>query len=105
MSCPGCGEPVGSSLVEFDPVMRRFVCSVCSATWGEDMDTETRGAEAAVHDGTRRYTCRDCEADFTLTEDQRRFFLSRNLAIPKRCPECRAAKRRLRREEGVGPAR
>jgi hypothetical protein len=102
VSCPGCGEPAGSSLVDFDPVMRRFVCSICSAMWRENMDTETtHGVEAAVHDGTRRYQCRDCEADYTLTEDQRKFFLSRGLAIPRRCPECRAAKRRLRREEGV----
>jgi hypothetical protein len=37
-TCPRCGE---TRLIEFDPVLKRFVCKVCATDWREaDQGTE-----------------------------------------------------------------
>lgn len=33
VTCPGCGEDVRSSLVEWDAVLERWHCAVCGAAW------------------------------------------------------------------------
>jgi predicted amidophosphoribosyltransferase len=40
--------------------------------------------------------CADCSAPFMLTMKDQQFFAARKLALPRRCPECRAARKRLR---------
>ena len=52
-------------------------------------------AKKAVHDG-KELACRACNASFFLTENQSNFFRSLNLAEPKTCQECRAAKKAAR---------
>ena len=42
----------------------------------------------------RRIPCLDCGAIFTFTAGEQRYFLSKDLSEPKRCPQCRL-KRRL----------
>lgn len=37
--------------------------------------------------------CIDCSRDFQYTEGEQTFFAEKNLAPPKRCKECRAAKK------------
>ena len=47
--------------------------------------------------------CRECGAEFLFTEGEQEFYQKRGLLNePTRCPDCRAARRRTRSEEG-GP--
>ena len=43
-------------------------------------------------------TCRDCGKTFEITRAERIFFESRSLALPKRCPACRKARKETRKE-------
>lgn len=38
-------------------------------------------------------TCADCGGQFTWSEGEQRFYASRDLAPPKRCPDCRRLRR------------
>ena len=43
-------------------------------------------------------TCRDCGKVFEITSAERIFFESHNMALPKRCPACRKARKEARKE-------
>lgn len=43
-------------------------------------------------------TCRDCGKPFEITRAERIFFESHNMALPKRCPACRKARKEARKE-------
>lgn len=43
-------------------------------------------------------TCRDCGKPFGITRAERFFFESHNMALPKRCPACRKARKEARKE-------
>lgn len=43
-------------------------------------------------------TCRDCGKVFEITRAERIFFGSHNMALPKRCPACRKARKEARKE-------
>ncbi len=46
--------------------------------------------------------CVDCGMDFIFTVGEQRYFLSKGLSVPKRCPQCRQRRRdTLVREGGV----
>lgn len=49
--------------------------------------------------------CVDCNAEFTFTEGEQNFYAGKQLANPKRCKNCRIAKkvRRMEKERGGGP--
>jgi len=38
--------------------------------------------------------CKDCGAEFIFTAGEQQYFKDRFLAEPKRCPNCRASRRR-----------
>lgn len=42
---------------------------------------------------SERRLCRDCGTEFFVDDGQIAWFVQQGLAIPKRCPECRRAKR------------
>lgn len=44
--------------------------------------------------------CRDCNSQFTVTEDNQKWFAERNLHIPERCPECRKKRRAAKNNGG-----
>jgi hypothetical protein len=46
--------------------------------------------------------CVDCGEAFVLTEGEIAFFARRGLMVPKRCEDCRAARKR---QAGAAPAR
>lgn len=62
----------------------------------------------AVEDAARRAswdentsiekTCRDCGKTFKISRAERIFFESHNMALPKRCPACRKARKEARKE-------
>jgi hypothetical protein len=41
-------------------------------------------------------TCVDCDGEFEFTAGEQRFFASRELSEPKRCPRCRDVRRAQR---------
>lgn len=43
-------------------------------------------------------TCRDCGKVFEITCAERFFFESHNMALPKRCPACRKARKEAMKE-------
>lgn len=43
-------------------------------------------------------TCRDCGRAFEISRAERIFFESHNMALPKRCPACRKARKEARKE-------
>lgn len=43
-------------------------------------------------------TCRGCGKPFEITKAERFFFESHNMALPKRCPACRKARKEARKE-------
>ena len=43
-------------------------------------------------------TCRDCGKVFEISRSERIFFESHNMALPKRCPACRKARKEARKE-------
>jgi hypothetical protein len=54
------------------------------ASWDEDTSIEK--------------TCRDCGKVFKIPRSERIFFESHNMALPKRCPACRKARKEARKE-------
>ena len=47
--------------------------------------------------------CQDCGRDFTFTSGEQEFYAQRGLQNePKRCPECRSARKHERRDEAGG---
>lgn len=42
--------------------------------------------------------CRDCGKAFEISRAERIFFESHNMALPKRCPACRKARKEARKE-------
>ncbi len=50
--------------------------------------------------------CRDCGQQFTFTVGEQEFYLAHGLQNePSRCPDCRTARRRERREGGTDQPR
>ncbi|HET6204218.1 MAG TPA: zinc-ribbon domain containing protein [Planctomycetota bacterium] len=47
-------------------------------------------------------TCSDCQKTFAFTDQEQAFFQERGFAPPKRCPECRKARRARQQKEGGG---
>lgn len=43
-------------------------------------------------------TCRDCGKAFKISRAERIFYESHNMALPKRCPACRKARKEAREE-------
>ncbi len=43
--------------------------------------------------------CQDCGKDFDFSEDEQKFFADKGFGDPKRCPDCRSAKKQSRRGE------
>ena len=52
----------------------------------------------------RSLTCQECGQPFVFTAGEQEFFASRGFSEPRRCPSCRAARKRERRgEPGARP--
>lgn len=48
----------------------------------------------------RTLTCQDCGGEFIFSVEDQEFFASRGYTDPKRCPECRTARRAERSAGG-----
>lgn len=47
-------------------------------------------------------SCQDCGAEFTFTADDQEFFAGKGYTEPKRCPDCRRARKAERGYDGGG---
>jgi CxxC-x17-CxxC domain-containing protein len=45
-------------------------------------------------------TCADCGQEFTFTSSEQQFYADRQYSEPRRCPECRAARKAARGDSG-----
>ena len=43
--------------------------------------------------------CQDCKEPFVFSKGEQSFFLSKNFAVPKRCPDCRKSRRKVDRKK------
>lgn len=53
----------------------------------------------------QRLTCVDCKAGFVFTARDQEFYKSKAFQDPKRCPDCRAEKKRRMQKEEIDRAR
>jgi CxxC-x17-CxxC domain-containing protein len=49
--------------------------------------------------GNKTLTCADCGNQFEFSEEEQNFFAEKGFADPKRCPDCRSAKKDQRKEK------
>lgn len=56
------------------------------------MDEQAQPAEA--QEGALQIQCIDCPNTFEFTKGEQEFYSKNNYVNPKRCPSCRAAKKR-----------
>lgn len=49
---------------------------------------------------TREMTCADCGVTFEFSAEEQEFYASRGFSEPKRCKNCRAAKKNARNAGG-----
>ena len=65
----------------------------------EAFSVEEAAARASWDENTSiEKTCRDCGKTFEISRAKRIFFESHNMALPKRCPACRKARKEARKE-------
>ena len=64
------------------------------------MSTKEKGLFMSYED--RQITCADCGAVFTFSAEDQEYYASKGYSEPKRCPECRAAKKAQRNNGGRG---
>ena len=58
--------------------------------------TKSNNMEVTMNDKT--LVCADCGADFVFTQGEQEFYAEKGFSNePKRCPECRKAKKQQRR--------
>ena len=53
----------------------------------------------------QRLTCADCGREFTFTAEEQEFFREKGFNPPKRCKECRQAKKEQRGDDSRGNRR
>lgn len=76
----------------------RFVRSVMDSVSEQHAITETEFRALCDSNTSVQKTCRDCGKTFEITRAERIFFESHNMALPKRCPACRKARKEARKE-------
>lgn len=65
----------------------------------EEFAVENAAIRASLDKNTSiEKTCRDCGKAFEISRAERIFFESHNMALPKRCPACRKARKEARKE-------
>ena len=66
----------------------------------EEQKPEEAPAEAPATDaeGGKTLTCEECGKDFIFTAGEQEFYEEKGFTPPKRCPDCRAAKKAAGRQ-------
>ena len=71
----------------------QFLHVYCAAGVSPDGDESWKMSD-------RTLTCRDCNQAFTFTEGEQSFYEERGYTEPQRCPNCRAARKAQRSDDG-----
>ena len=100
--CAKCNEAVLEDTLRKNgySAKHRMVRSIFDAV--DESLSVTEAASRAARDSITsiQKTCRDCGKSFEITRAEHIFFESRSLALPKRCPDCRKARKAQRKENG-----
>lgn len=98
--CAKCKEAVleDTLLKNGYATKHRFVRSVMDSVSEQHAITETEFRAWCDSKTSVQKTCRDCGKTFEITRAERIFFESHNMALPKRCPACRKARKEARKE-------
>lgn len=98
--CAKCKEAVleDTLLKNGYATKHRFVRSVMDSVSEQHAITETEFRASCDSKTSVQKTCRDCGKTFEITRAERIFFESNNMALPKRCPACRKARKEARKE-------
>lgn len=100
MLCAKCKETVLEDTLRKNgyATKHRMVRNIFDAV--DESLSVTEAASRAARDGITsvQKTCRDCGKPFEITRAERIFFESHNMALPKRCPACRKARKEARKE-------
>lgn len=46
----------------------------------------------------KKLICRDCNIEYIFTKEEQAFYLKKAFAEPKRCPDCRKTRKKIRRK-------
>lgn len=76
----------------------RLVRNVMDSVLEQKAIAETEFRASCDSNTSVQKICRDCGKPFEITRAERIFFESRGLALPKRCPACRKARKETRKE-------
>lgn len=98
--CAKCKEAVleDTLLKNGYATKHRFVRSVMDSISEQHAIAETEFRASCDSNTSVQKTCRDCGKTFEITRAERIFFESHNMALPKRCPACRKARKETRKE-------
>lgn len=98
--CAKCKETVLEDTLRKNgyATKHRFVRSVMDSVSEQQAIAETEFRAACDSNTSIKKTCRDCGKTFEITWAERIFFESHNMALPKRCPACRKARKEARKE-------
>lgn len=98
--CAKCKEAVleDTLLKNGYATKHRFVRSVMDSVSERHAIAETEFRASCDSNTSVQKTCRDCGKTFEITRAERIFFESHNMALPKRCPACRKARKEARKE-------
>lgn len=98
--CAKCKEAVleDTLLKNGYATKHRFVRSVMDSVSEQHAIVETKFRASRDSNTSVQKTCRDCGKPFEITRAERIFFESHNMALPKRCPACRKARKEARKE-------
>lgn len=98
--CANCKEADYEKMLKLNghALKRRLVRSVGDSFM--ELSAIPNALSATQRDDTVsiQKTCRDCGKVFEITRAERFFFESHNMALPKRCPACRKARKEAMKE-------
>jgi len=63
-----------------------------------EKEEQPAAEEAQASEGDKTLPCEECGKDFTFTAGEQEFYEEKGFTPPKRCPDCRAAKKAAGRQ-------
>ena len=98
--CAKCKEAVLEDTLRKNgyATKHRLVRNVMDSVLEQKAIAETEFRASCDSNTSVQKICRDCGKPFEITRAERIFFESRGLALPKRCPACRKARKEARKE-------
>lgn len=98
--CAKCKEVVLEDMLRKNgyATRHRFVRNDMDSILERRAIVEAEFASSCDSNTSVQKLCRECGKAFEITRAERIFFESHNMALPKRCPACRKARKEARKE-------